>query len=443
MDRMMTLLRDLTPLNRVICSSDYDRTIRYMKELLPFRELAYSSENAYNGWVIPPSWDVTRARIAYQGQTIYDGCHHPMAVMALSAPFAGRVSREELRRHLHYDHRYPEAIPFHFRQLFRSHERDWGFCVPRTFYDGLEEGDYDVLIETAEGPGTLRVLDYTLEGRSSNTIVFGANLDHPGVANDGLSGVAVGVALFEALRKRQQETNFSYRLVLAPGIIGNEYYLGHLPPDERESLLEGVMLEMLGSPTELALQFSRGQGANIELGLAEALVEKGCEHHTGEFASALINDEYIWEAYGIPMASLSRYPYPEYHTDLDNYELMDRRALEEAVAVLIAAIDDLEAGAIVSKRFVGNICLSNPRYDLYVDPGQVAFGDIPDAERRGLRTLMELVPTLERPISIVRLARRVGLPPDTVEDYLEQWAEHGLVELVTSRQPPASPGHQR
>lgn len=435
MDRMMTLLKDLTPLNRVICSSDYDTTIRYMKELLPFREITYSSDNAYNGWVIPPSWDVTRARIAYQGQTIYDGCHHPMAVMALSAPFAGRVSRKELRRHLHYDHRYPEAIPFHFRQLFRSHERDWGFCVPRTFYDGLEEGDYDVLIETAEWPGTLRVLDYTLEGRSSNTIVFGANLDHPGVANDGLSGVAVGVALFEALRKRQRKTNFSYRLVLAPGIIGNEYYLGHLPPDERESLLEGVMLEMLGSSTELALQFSRDHRSNIETSLADALVEKGCQHHTGEFASALINDEYIWEAYGIPMASLSRYPYSEYHTSLDNYELIDRTRLEEAVEALLHAIDMLESGAIVRKRFLGNICLSNPRYNLYIDPGQIAFGDIPDERRRGLRKLMELVPTISRPTSVAVLARRVGLPVTMVEEYLAKWAQHDLIEMIQAEVP--------
>lgn len=439
MHKMMTLLKDLTPLNRVICSSDYDKTIHYMKELLPFRELTYSADNAYNGWVIPPSWDVTRAHIAYQGEVIYDGCHHPMAVMALSAPFEGRVSREELRRHLHYDHRYPEAIPFHFRQLFRSYERDWGFCVPRNFYDSLEEGEYDVLIETREGPGTLRVLDYTLEGRSSNTIVFGANLDHPGVANDGLAGVAVGVALFEKLRQSGKQYNFSYRLVLAPGIIGNEYYLGHLDASERERMLEGVMLEMLGSSTELNLQFSRQQQANIEQTLVHALENKEARHRTGEFASALINDEYIWEAYGIPMASLSRFPYPEYHTDLDNVELMDHRALEEAVDVLMEAIDELESGAVVSKRFVGNICLSNPRYDLYIDPGQVAFGDIPDAERRGLRKLMELIPTLDRPTSVALLAKRVGLCADSVEDYLEKWAAHGLVDLITSRESAVSP----
>lgn len=426
---MLKLLADLTPLNRVICSSDYDTTIDYMKAVLPFRELSYPGTDDYNGWVIPPKWDVTEARIEYQGETIYDGLRHPLAVMALSAPFTGTVTREELRRHLHYDHRYPDAIPFHFRQMFRSWDRDWGFCVPRTFFDSLEPGDYRVTIETREAPGTLRVLDYTLEGRSSETIVFGTNLDHPGVANDGLSGVAVGVALFDALRRRGRELNFSYRLVLAPGIMGNEYYLGRLPEAERENLLEGVMLEMLGSPTELALQFSRHEQANIEIALADALQQLEFRHHTGAFESALLNDEYIWEAYDIPMASLSRYPYPEYHTDRDSIELMDPGCLEEAVTALLAAIDALESSAVVRKRFSGNVCLSHPRYDLYVDPGQVAFGDGPDEQRRRLRLLMDTIPTLARPTSMTLLARRVGLPLPVVEAYLDRWAQHGLVDI--------------
>lgn len=427
MIEMMKLLSDLTPLNRVVCSSDYDYTIEYMKGVLPFEEISYAPTGNYNKWVIPPKWDVKVAHIFHNGELIYDGRWHPMAVMALSSPFRGKVSREELREHLHFDHRYDDRIPFHFRQLFTSWNRDWGFCVTKAFYDTLPPGDYDVLIDTEEEPGPLRVLEYHLPGKLDETIVFGANLDHPGVANDGLSGVAVGVALFELLRKRNLK--FSYRLVLTPGIIGNEYYLGKMASDERQCLLEGVMLEMLGSPTELALQFSRNEQSNIELALAESLSQSGSKYHTGEFASALINDEYIWEAYGIPMASLSRFPYPEYHSDHDNVGLMRPECLKESVKVLLNAIDILESCPLVRKRFIGNICLSHPDYDLYIDPGQVAFGDIPDNQRRSMRKLMELIPTLSRPISMSVLANRVGLPVSLVNKYLEKWKVHGLVDL--------------
>src|SRR5690606_18400659 len=101
MPSMMDMLADLVPLNRVVCSNDYDRTIEYMKRVLPFRELAYSSSETHNGWLIPPNWNVLDAKIFHKGTLIYDGMWHPMAVIALSTAFKGRVSREELRRHLH------------------------------------------------------------------------------------------------------------------------------------------------------------------------------------------------------------------------------------------------------------------------------------------------------------------------------------------------------
>ncbi len=69
---------------------------------------------------------------------------------------AGCRSRN-LSEHLHYDHRYADSLTFHFRGLFRSWNRDWGFCVPQHLYDSLEPGDYDVRIVTREAPGVLKV----------------------------------------------------------------------------------------------------------------------------------------------------------------------------------------------------------------------------------------------------------------------------------------------
>ena len=427
MPSMMQILRELTPLNRVMCSSDFDRTIEYLKAIGPFREVRYDAAQEHNGWVIPPKWDVVEARIERDGALVYDGRWHPLAVMALSAPFRGRVSRDELREHLHYDHRFDDAIPFHFRQLFRSWDRNWGFCVPKRLYDTLEEGEYDVVIETAEAPGYLRMLEWELPGELEETIVFGTNLDHPGVANDGLSGVVVGIELFRRLAARPR--NLSYRLVLPQGIIGTEYYLGLQEPTRRHRLLEGVMLEMIGSAQPLALQHSRGAASTVEHALAETLAAAGVDHRRGAFEAILLNDAYVWEGYGIPMASLSRFPYPEYHTDRDDVALMSEAHLEEAVEILLAAIEQVESTPLVFKHFEGNVCLSNPRYDLYVDPGQVAFGDVPDETRRRLRLLMDTLPTLTRPVSVRQLADQVGLPTDAVAAYLRRWQAKGLVSL--------------
>jgi hypothetical protein len=46
-----------------MCSSDFDRTDRVPAGVAPFREIRYEADDAYNGWVIPPKWDVVEAAI--------------------------------------------------------------------------------------------------------------------------------------------------------------------------------------------------------------------------------------------------------------------------------------------------------------------------------------------------------------------------------------------
>lgn len=428
MKTMMQILRQLTPLNRAVCSLGYDQAVDYLREVLPFRVISVPSSREHNGWVIPPSWDVEEAKIIKDGRTVYDGAIHPLGVIALSQSFSGTVSLEELRRHLHFDHRYEDSIPFHYRQQFRSWSRDWGFCVPKRLFDQLVPGQYEVVIRTAEAPGTVKILEYKHPGSLDFTIVLGGNLDHAGVANDGLAGCVVGLEVMRRLQGRK--TKFSYSLVLSPGIIGPELYLAGLDHSERSRMLEGVFLEMLGSDTPLAVQESRESMVSVLHTLKASLDNLGLSYGTGPFESIIVNDEYIWENYGIPMLSFSRFPYPEYHSSRDSVEKIKESSLHEAVDALMGAVDYLEASPIIIKKFTGNICLSNPRYDLYVDCGQIALGDTLSDQRRRMRCLMDLVPALDRPVSVRAVADRVGLPEDEALEYLQLWADKGLIDLL-------------
>lgn len=428
MKTMMQILQDLTPLNRAVCSLGYDRAVDYLLEELPFRVISVPSSRQHNGWVIPPSWDVEEARIVKDGCTIYDGTGHPLGVIALSRSFCGTVSLDELRHHLHYDHRNEDSIPFHYRQQFRSWERDWGFCIPKRLFDQLSGGDYEVVIRTREAPGTLKILEYKHPGSLDLTIALGGNLDHAGVANDGLAGCVVGIETMRRLQGRK--TRFSYSLILSPGIIGSEFYLSGLSLSERRRILEGIFLEMLGSATALAIQESRRSQLNTFHAMRAGLDQMGLNYRTGPFESIIVNDEYVWENYGIPMVSFSRFPYPEYHSSRDNMGIILETSLNQAVEALIRAVDRLEASPLVVKKFEGNICLSNPQYDLYVDYGQVALGDSPSDHQRRMRCLMDFLPALDRPTSVKAIADHVGLPEEPTLEYLQRWARKGLIDLL-------------
>jgi aminopeptidase-like protein len=427
MKTMMQILQHLTPLNRAVCSLGYDQAVDYLRKVLPFRLISVPSSREHNGWVIPPSWDVVEARIVRDDCTVYDGTAHPLGVIGLSKSFSGTLSLEELRRHLHYDHRYDDSIPFHYRQFFRSWDRDWGFCLPKRTYDTLEPGEYQVVIRTKESPGELKILEYKHAGASDFTILLGGNLDHAGVANDGLAGCVVGLEVMRRLQGRK--TKLTYALVLSPGILGSEFYLASLTQNERAQILEGIFLEMLGANTRLAVQNSRQELASIGHALKASLDKLGFPYRTGPFESIIVNDEYLWENYGIPMVSFSRFPYLEYHSSKDDMTAVREESLNEATEALLGAVNILEASPMIVKKFEGNICLSNPRYDLYADYGQVALGDTLSESRRQKRYLMDLVPALDRPISVKAVADKVGLPEDETLEYLKRWADKGLVDL--------------
>jgi aminopeptidase-like protein len=428
MTTMMQILEHLAPLNRAVCSLGYDQAVDYLCEVLPFRVISVPSSHEHNGWVIPPSWDVEEARIVKDGHTVYDGTVHPLGVIVLSKSFSGTVNLEELRRHLYYDHRDNASIPFHYRQQFRSWNRDWGFCVPKRIFDQLVPGDYEVVIRTTEAPGAVKILEYKHQGSLDFTIVLGGNLDHAGAANDGLAGCVVGLEVLRRLRGRK--TKFTYSLVLSPGIIGSELYLAGLNQSERSRILEGIFLEMLGSATPLAVQESRRSMVSALDALKASLDQMGLPYRTGPFETIIVNDEYVWENYGIPMLSFSRFPYPEYHSSRDSVEIVREASLNEAVDALIGAVDRLEASPMVIKKFEGNICLSNPKYDLYVDYGQIALGDVLSEHRRRMRCLMDFVPALDRPVSVKAVADHVGLPEKETLEYLQRWAAQGLIDLL-------------
>jgi aminopeptidase-like protein len=425
---MLRILEDLTPLNRAVCSAGYDRAVEYLCDVLPFRVISVPDSIQHNGWVVPPSWDVEEAKIFKDGRTIYDATAHPLQVIALSTGFSGTVGLDELRRHLYYDHRNDDSIPFHYRQQFRSWNRDWGFAVPKRFFDQLTPGNYEVVIRTREGPGSVKILECRHQGTTDLTIVLGGNLDHAGVANDGLAGCVVGIEVLRRLSKRQ--TKLSYSLVLSPGIIGSELYLAGLADAERSRILEGVFLEMLGSDTPLAVQEPRRGMVSMLRALQSSLDQLSLPHHTGPFQSIIVNDEYVWENYGIPMTSLSRFPYPEYHSSRDNMAIIREASLSEAVAALLGAVDYLERSPFLIKKFTGNVCLSNPDYDLYVDYGQVALGDKFSDQLQRKRRLMDLIPSLDWPVSIQTIADHVGLPQQDALEYLQRWAAKGLIDLI-------------
>ena len=194
-------------------------------------------------------------------------------------------------------------------------------------------------------------------------------------------------------------------------------------------ILESCFLEMLGSKTSLAVQRSQGTKSFIEKKLLESLSELKIPFNEGPFKSIICNDEYIWESHQIPMCSLSRFPYKEYHTHFDNPSIISEHSLDESVNLLYQTILKLEKLTLIKKKFTGTPCFLIPTYNLYVAPGQRAFGTHANQEAQNKRLLMDLIPAQKELFFLESILERTSVCKKKSLTYLKMWEEKKLISI--------------
>ncbi len=428
---MKQLIAELSPIRSGTVCDGADQLAERLKQELPFEVHEFASGTEHNGWIVPRKWDCQCAMIRDQdGKTIYDGNAHPLGVASYSEPFSGTVTGEELKRHLFFSDMHHDAIVYHCDWWYKPHRRSWGICAPKSFIDTIDDkAMYGVNLSTTFTPGTMKVLEYVLPGKTEDAVILNAHTCHPGCANDDLSGVAVGIEVMRYLALIK-ERRYTYRLIVAPEHYGSIFWLHRFSAKIRD-IRCALFLESLGTTGELALQSSFDGTDEIDDALQDAL--RGRRHRVAQFRTVVGNDETCWDSAGIeiPCASLSRCPFPEYHTSLDNAELMDEAKLAEAAMVVMRAMETLDQDQFVEPKTRGLVCLSNPKYDLYkpyFDPSIEGRRTISDEAKKWNRA-MDNLPRMFRSGSMLDMAKRLDVPFAELYGYLCLWRDKGLVEF--------------
>ena len=391
----------------------------------------YSAGREHNGWVVPHQWNVHKALIIKDDRIVFDGAAHPMAVAGYSSSFSGVISKETLDKHVFYNADFPTAYGFHKTYNYRPWQKHWGFCIPYETYSSWGKGMYQIELVTSFDNGDMLVGEWSHQGESKDTIVFNAHSCHPCQANDDMVGVFVLAALFKWLEKRK--TNYSYLGVIAPEHVGTVFYLADIPPQKRDSIKLGCFVEMVGTKGPLRLQQSFTGKSRIDLVAQYVLQNLFPSLEPEPFRSVVGNDETVWEAPGIeiPMISISRWPYPEYHTSLDNVKLISQSQLNEALEVLKQIINVIESDRFAVRKFEGLIALSNPKYELYIERDDPVVPKFLNDLDRKMGYLQDHLPRyLNGSTSVLDLSLKFHIPFDFLSNYLLRFEEKDLVKLI-------------
>ncbi len=419
---MSEMISALWRLPRDIVSDGYDAAMHALATQVPLKIHEYPSGTECWTWLVPEKWTCRDARLeTLDGRVLFSYRDNPLHAVSYSLPFDGVVSRDELFRHLHTHPRLDDAIPF----IFKYYERDWGLCCSKNLKDSLADESYRVIIDSEFSFGSLKVGECVAQGKSDKTFVFCAHLCHPGMVNDDLTGVVVGIQVMQELLKRS-DLRYTYRFLILPETIGSVAYLSHneeLVP----RMVGGLFLEMLGLENPHALQLSFDGNTEMDRCLSRVHSESSPKAWIGAFRTVVGNDERQFNAPGVrvPMLSLSRvlrersngWPYyPEYHSSHDTPELASESRLSESRDLVLRMVDAIESSEIPVNLFKGELFCS--RYGLHID----AYSN-----PEGNRALFNILFLVDGTRSVAEIARICGISVDATRSVLEELRVRGLI----------------
>ncbi len=435
--QIVNIIEQLFPYDYSISGNAIYNSISVYQSLLDFNAEFYPTGASINKWTIPPGWKCENAYIR-SGSSEYNcmeisslGCAY------LSPSYSGICNYQELLKHVATRQDLPDAIVYDWTRLYRVADRKkWGLSIPYTYLTSLSKksSNIQVDIKTSCYDSTMPVLSFTVHGQSPTTFIYNAHNCHPFQANDDISGVAVLIRLFQELAGREN-TKYTYTLLIGPELFAPMFWLA----DRKEHISNingAILLKSVGNFSVLNMQHSYSAES-----IVDRIVSHACNHSKEAvsfhpFRQYYGNDETVFEApgYGIPSVTLTRYPFPEYHTHLDTPDLISKESLESTYNVLLDSIDVLETFQKPESILPGLHCLSNPEYDLYLpaaSPGIDKKGNSENEKRWNL--LMNCLPMdLHRQLNTFQIAEKYSLPHRDVVHYIQRWADSGLVSFSSN-----------
>jgi len=341
-EKMLSLAKELFPINRSLSGDGVRKTLNILKrENNELQIHSIKSGTKVFDWEVPDEWNCREAYIITpDGKKICDYNKNNLHLVQYSIPFEGEMSLEELNKHLYSLPHLPDAIPY----VTSYYNRKWGFCISENERKKLKKGKYKVVIKSELKKGVINYADLIIPGKSKKEIMFSTYICHPSMANNELSGPVLATFLAKYLKKKNNY--YTYRFIFAPETIGSLIYLSRHLNYLKENVIAGFILTCVGDERNYSYLASRYGDT-----LADKVALNILENEIKDFKKYSYLDrgsderQYCAPGIDLPVCSVMRTKYaeyPEYHTSLDDFNVVTAKGLEGAYNLYIKMIEVLE-----------------------------------------------------------------------------------------------------
>jgi aminopeptidase-like protein len=362
---------ELYPICRSITGDGIRQTLARIGERIPLSIREVHTGTPVFDWTVPKEWNIRDAWIKRpNGERVVDFQECNLHVMNFSTPVHATLPLNELRPHLFTLPDHPGWIPY--RTSY--YKEDWGFCLSHSQLLALEDGNYEVCIDSTLEDGHLTYGECYLPGRSSDEVLISCHACHPSLANDNLSGLTVATYLAQHLS--ESDLRYSYRFLFLPGTIGAITWLS-LNLETVKCIRHGLVLTCIGDAGGFHYKKSRRGNAEIDQALACVLRDCGEPFETLDFCPYGYDErQYCSPGFNLPVGCLMRSvwgTFPEYHSSADNLDFIKPLSLAGSLRLCTAAVDVLES----NRRYVNQNPFCEPQLGkrgLYRSAGGESIG---------------------------------------------------------------------
>tara|TARA_B100000886_G_scaffold230632_1_gene160956 strand:+ start:521 stop:1807 length:1287 start_codon:yes stop_codon:yes gene_type:complete len=337
----------LFPICRSITGDGVRQTLKEIKKKIPeLKIFEVSSGSRVFDWKIPPEWNVKDAYIKdNSGKKIVNFKINNLHLVSYSKPISRFISLKELTAHLHSLPKQPNAIPY----ITSYYKKYWGFCLTHhqklSIIKKYKKNDiFKVVINSNfKKNGKLTYGEVILPGKSKQELFFSTYICHPSMANNELSGPIISMSLINYFKKKKLKKTL--RFIFIPETIGSITYIKKKLNYLKENVVGGYNLSCLGDNRAYSFMPSKYENSLSDIAAEEAFKKLNLRYKKYSFLERG-SDERQYNSPGVdlPIASIFRSmygKYPEYHTSLDNFKLVNMKGLSGGFKVLKTAINIL------------------------------------------------------------------------------------------------------